>query len=92
MDPSLLGALFGGLTSLEGQTPDALAQRFEATMAASAEQQQSLTGRLARVVAALREERPLRFLGVTVVLEGEPSGAPFYWNLVEDRQPFAVRW
>lgn len=40
-------------------------------------------------MSALREERPMRHMGITIVVEGDPNGDhAFYWNLVEDRAPF----
>ena len=93
-DPSLLAALFGpGVASTQGQDPAALAELFEgeaAAAAAAAQGPASVAARVRRIVAALREERPLRHLALTVVLEGDPQGAAFYWDLVEDRQHFSV--
>lgn len=47
-----------------------------------------LSARVSNMISALREERSMRALGVSVVVEGDPQAAPFYWHMVEDRAPF----
>jgi protein transport protein SEC24 len=83
-DPSFLSALFGGLSSLEGVDSLTLARCLEEGKGAS-----DISTRVHNILQGLREERPMRYLTLNIVMEGDPTAASFYWNLVEDRASFS---